>query len=80
MDIVLSNKIVVLSKKDSKSDLWNIVDSFPCLLELSIPLSITTTKRGNYATYVKVTNKNNGKYIHKSQSMLVSLLDKCEIQ
>lgn len=81
MNTTLSEKIVVLSKGKSKSDLWSIVDSFPCLLELSIDLSITTsTSFGHKATQVKITNKSNGKSIYKSQSMLVSLLDKCEIQ
>lgn len=76
MDIVLSNKIVVLSKKNSKSDLWDIVDSFPCLLELSVEVN------GSYngTTYVLVKNTHNGKSCVKTVGQLGNILFYCEIQ
>ena len=44
MNITLTNRICIHSKPKSSSDVFSIIDSYPCVLELEMVLCSTTKK------------------------------------
>lgn len=79
MNITLTSRICIHSKPKSSSDVFSIIDSYPCVLELEIVLCSTTRKRGNKASEIKVTNESDrSKYMYSTQSILYKVLNNLE--
>lgn len=79
MNITLTSRIRIQSKPKSSSDVFSIIDSYPCVLELEMVLCSTTKKNGNKACEIKVTNESDqSKYMYSTQSILYKVLNNLE--
>lgn len=75
-DIALTSKVCIVTKPNSTSKIFSIIDSYPCVLEFEMVLQSTTKKRGNRASEIRVINDSDrSRYVYTTQSILFKVLN-----
>lgn len=76
IEITLTSKVCIVTKPNSTSKIFSIVDSYPCVLEFEMLLKSTTKKSGSRACEIKVINDNDrSRYVYTTQSILFKVLN-----
>lgn len=77
-DLNLRAQIEITGTKDKKTQMEVFKDTkVGDILSLVITLRRTTSRRGNYATYINILNRRTDALTVKSQSEIMSVLERC---
>lgn len=77
-DLNLRAQIEITGTKDKKTQMEVFKDTkVGDVLSLVITLRRTTSRRGNYATYINILNRRTDALTVKSQSEIMGVLERC---